>query len=58
MVMPRETSKDGKGDPQPFDLTVRRVPLSHWGCRSAEANYDKKYKVGQGSYGFEMCSKV
>lgn len=37
----------------PFDLHVDRVPVKSWGCTSIESSYVKKYKVGQGSYGFE-----
>jgi hypothetical protein len=54
MVMPTETSKGGSEGAAPFELAVKRVPTAQWGCGSAETNYDKKYKVGQGSYGWEV----
>jgi len=39
---------------KPFPLPVNRVPVSTWGCRSITSGYVKKYKVGQGSYGFDL----
>lgn len=39
---------------KPFPLEPSRASVGVWGCSSIESKYDKKYKVGQGSYGFEF----
>ena len=54
-TMADQGSRSSQSNPQvvPFPMHVERVPLQKWGCRSIESGYIKKYKVGQGSYGFE-----
>ena len=41
-----------RSDSNTFPLKLNRIPLKLWGCQPIESNYIKKYKVGQGSYGF------
>lgn len=37
-----------------FPIEVARTSISTWGCPFIGSGYLKKYKVGQGSYGFEF----
>ncbi len=46
-----EMSSDRRGTVE-TELSAKRVPVGQWGCLSADLAYEKKYKVGQGSYGF------
>ncbi len=39
----------------PGGLQVRRSSIKAWGCTSIDSCYIKRYKVGQGSYGFEFA---
>ena len=38
----------------PFPLKIRQSPASSCDFSSIESRYTKMYKVGQGSYGFEL----
>jgi hypothetical protein len=44
-----QTEKTGKSGSE-----LMRVPVAKWGCSSAQEEYQKLYKLGQGSYGFEF----
>jgi hypothetical protein len=58
MEMSAEGQQGAGGEGLPFELSVRRVGTRDWGCGSAEVDYAKMYKVGQGSYGFEWWFQI
>jgi len=47
-------SKEESSRTKEFPIKVKRTSTNSWGCSSIGSGYLKKYKVGQGSYGFEF----
>jgi hypothetical protein len=48
-------SQEADSEVKPFPVEVKRISTSTWGCSLIGSAYLKKYKVGQGSYGFEFA---
>lgn len=51
-------SKGESSSVKPFPIEVTRTSINTWGCPFIGSGYLKKYKVGQGSYGFEFVSNT
>jgi serine/threonine protein kinase len=47
-------SKEEISQTNEFPVEMKRTSISSWGCPFIGSGYLKKYKVGQGSYGFEF----